>query len=559
MQRLFWSNTGTDTIASAAFDENGIATNATLFNPTAIPEIAFPLGAAVYSKGKRLFWINGLLSAIYTATFDDNGVINSSPKLFVNVVLGAQDLVISGQRLFWSNVNNLVGIQTAAFNASGDIVGAPSAFGATNVDGLAALAIASSTNRIFWANTFGGTVYSALFNPDGTMSGGETQLGFVDVTTPFGLAVLGERLFWSNEFTGTIYSGLFDATGVATGAEQQLNIMTAPIDVKDVVVSGNRLFWADGIGGAIYSAEFDVLTGVFVSEQKFDTGMPFITLPTFLTIYTPMDNSDATTRESDLDIGIMQTMKMKINDRMARAAGAEAGFMTEQAMAIAEEKVQEAIDSAVDDLAGRVTAAQLKRGCNGEFVTTTKVGISTDFQVNFSSININTGITFEGEIAVVKIDVNSEARRFSNVQSKLNSDNAVTVEKGEFSAASPTQVRKSIPPKISPDQLFGVNQNATLKEEAKQQKKQADKNRREKDRNADPQNPLHSQNVTQSDVLDKASVDTNLENGQNPGAADNSLGISNKLSGPRISRDLAGGRQTSSNTEGSFECGGALV
>ena len=78
----------------------------------------------------------------------------------------------------------------------------------------------------------------------------------------------------------------------------------------------------------------------------------------------------------------------------------------------------------------------------------------TDFQVIYNPKNTVTSLlTFEGAVAMAKIQDNVKYLDQNSLESRLNSDEAVMVRRGQFSGSMPGQNRVTLPVKISPAQL----------------------------------------------------------------------------------------------------------
>jgi len=87
----------------------------------------------------------------------------------------------------------------------------------------------------------------------------------------------------------------------------------------------------------------------------------------------------------------------------------------------------------------------------------------TDFQVNFNPENANTSlVTFSGAVAMVQLDHSVDLSSLTSnakLETMVSSDSAVIVKKGQYSGASPTLRRVTIPIKISPAQLEVLKKN----------------------------------------------------------------------------------------------------
>jgi len=86
----------------------------------------------------------------------------------------------------------------------------------------------------------------------------------------------------------------------------------------------------------------------------------------------------------------------------------------------------------------------------------------TDFQVNFNPSNLTTGlVTFEGAVAMAQLG--DTMKNFKASQTALerivSSDQAVMVRRGQYSGASPKQLRATTPVKINPAQLKVMEKN----------------------------------------------------------------------------------------------------
>jgi len=102
----------------------------------------------------------------------------------------------------------------------------------------------------------------------------------------------------------------------------------------------------------------------------------------------------------------------------------------------------------------------------------------TDFQVIFNPKNdVTSLLTFEGAVAMAKIDSARDSNRLGQdaLESRLNSDQAVMVRRGQYSGSMPGTNRVSLPVKISPAQLEvlrGKNEVSSKKESLKKKGKQ---------------------------------------------------------------------------------------
>ncbi len=102
----------------------------------------------------------------------------------------------------------------------------------------------------------------------------------------------------------------------------------------------------------------------------------------------------------------------------------------------------------------------------------------TDFQVIYNPNNdVTSLLTFEGAVAMAKIDSTMDSNRLGQaaLESRLNSDQAVMVRRGQYSGSMPGVNRVSLPVKISPAQLEvlrGKNEVSSKKESPKKKSKQ---------------------------------------------------------------------------------------
>jgi hypothetical protein len=84
----------------------------------------------------------------------------------------------------------------------------------------------------------------------------------------------------------------------------------------------------------------------------------------------------------------------------------------------------------------------------------------TDFSVAYNPQNSQTSlVTFEGTVAMVKVDSMINSVNRNGIDSMLNSPKAVKVKKGQYSGAGPARKRATIPVKISPNQLESMKKS----------------------------------------------------------------------------------------------------
>ncbi len=86
----------------------------------------------------------------------------------------------------------------------------------------------------------------------------------------------------------------------------------------------------------------------------------------------------------------------------------------------------------------------------------------TDFQVNFNPSNFSTAlVTFEGAVAMAQLSDTMKNFRVSqrSLEKIVSSDQAVMVKRGQYSGASPKQLRATTPVKINPAQLKVMEKN----------------------------------------------------------------------------------------------------
>jgi hypothetical protein len=86
----------------------------------------------------------------------------------------------------------------------------------------------------------------------------------------------------------------------------------------------------------------------------------------------------------------------------------------------------------------------------------------TDFQVNFNPSNLTTAlVTFEGAVAMAQLGDTMKNFRASQraLEKIVSSDQAVMVRRGQYSGASPKQLRATTPVKINPAQLKVMEKN----------------------------------------------------------------------------------------------------
>ncbi|MCO4794486.1 MAG: FecR domain-containing protein [Bacteriovoracaceae bacterium] len=86
----------------------------------------------------------------------------------------------------------------------------------------------------------------------------------------------------------------------------------------------------------------------------------------------------------------------------------------------------------------------------------------TDFQVNFNPKNLTTAlVTFEGAVAMAQLGDTMKNLRASQgaLERMVSSDQAVMVKRGQYSGASPKQLRATTPVKINPAQLKVMEKN----------------------------------------------------------------------------------------------------
>ena len=87
----------------------------------------------------------------------------------------------------------------------------------------------------------------------------------------------------------------------------------------------------------------------------------------------------------------------------------------------------------------------------------------TDFQVNYNTDNqITSLITFTGEVAMVKVDSEEGQLDSNEMESRVSSNEAVVVRRGEYSGVSPRVEEASVPVRISPQQFEALEQNESL-------------------------------------------------------------------------------------------------
>jgi len=300
MNRIFWSNSGNDTIYSAEFNANGIIVLNTeqQFSPPAFPKtIDIPTGLTILNNqpisNNRLFWANlGGGGTIFSAKFKENGTFDSGQKEFKSnpdkiTSPFSLPMTMSGDRIFWANANEST-IFSAKFSLkSGKFLGAQTQFNppAGTIDTPEGMIIKG--NRLFWGN-FAGSIHSAELNSNGTAKQG-THKTFIPMTGgtidgPRDLAISDHRLFWSND-NDTIYSATFDGAGNITSDSVKFEPIPANIaKPSGLVIKDKRLFWVNIDISTIFSAKFNADGTINGTEQQLNATPANISDPRFLAL-----------------------------------------------------------------------------------------------------------------------------------------------------------------------------------------------------------------------------------------------------------------------------------
>lgn len=173
----------------------------------------------------------------------------------------------------------------------------------------------------------------------------------------------------------------------------------------------------------------------------------------------------------------------------------------------------------------------------------------TDFQVNFNPGNLTTAlVTFEGAVAMAQIADTMKNFRVNQraLERMVSSDQAVMVKRGQYSGASPKQLRATTPIKINPAQLKVMEKNDGSQANANKSKGNGKKlgHKKKKFRNVlppgvDAKSAANSSNsmdtvvagTVGSNVVKQVDAQVKAELAPSAGAAPPPEGMMNKITG----------------------------
>jgi DNA-binding beta-propeller fold protein YncE len=205
--RVYWANTGNDTISFANLDGSG--GGGQLSTAGATPSL--PYGLAIDPAAGRIYWANTGNNTISFAHLDGSGGGGqlSTAGATVSAPRGvAIDPAVG--RIYWANTGNNT-ISFANLDGSGG-GGQLSTAGAT-VSFPQGVAIDPAAGRIYWANSANNTISFA--NLDGSGGGGQLSTAGATVSAPVGVAIdpAAGRIYWANQNNDTISFANLDGTG----------------------------------------------------------------------------------------------------------------------------------------------------------------------------------------------------------------------------------------------------------------------------------------------------------------------------------------------------------
>ena len=241
--RIYWGDTGTETIRSANLDGSGSAVLA-----TGGATVDQPNSPVVDLAAGRLYWANAFDDTVGWANLDGSagGDIPTGAAPMHTPYGVALDLAAG--RIYWANYQG-ESIGYANLDGSG---GGELAVPAGLLVGPDGLAIDAATNRLYWTN----------YEPDSSNVSEGGTIGWVDlngvgagklpvapglIEGPTGIAVdpAAGRIYWANEEGGSIASAALDGsngalldTAGATGNPSYPSLLKAPESTRAPSLSG---------------------------------------------------------------------------------------------------------------------------------------------------------------------------------------------------------------------------------------------------------------------------------------------------------------------------------
>lgn len=205
--KIYWGDTGTNTVKSANLDGTGSAVL-----PTTGAEVNLPNSTVVDVATGRVYWANAKGNTISWANLDGSGGGNLNTG--VAPIEEPYGLTVdpATNRIYWANFE-LSSIAYANLDGTGG--GGKLAIPAGLVEEPDALAIDSVTNRIYWANFEEGTGEGTI-GWAGLAGVGAELLPISPglVVEPGGIAIGEGRIYWTNERTDAgIFSAALDGSG----------------------------------------------------------------------------------------------------------------------------------------------------------------------------------------------------------------------------------------------------------------------------------------------------------------------------------------------------------
>jgi len=242
--KIYWGNTGDDTIGRAESDGSGVPEQRFLENKQDV------VGLGLTST--HLHYMQQAGTVIGRTDLDGG---DDRPSFIDTGVSDPYQLVTDGRFLYWANNNGSGGKSIARSNIDGsnpDIL--------IQLDGLSTpVGVAIFGSKIYFSDAGRGWIGRA--NLDGTDPDPEFITG---ADRPNGIAANGTHIYWTNTDGGTISRATLDKSVV------ERNFITGASSPFMVALDGTHLFWSNNVAaGTIGRAALD---GSGTPKQDFITG-----------------------------------------------------------------------------------------------------------------------------------------------------------------------------------------------------------------------------------------------------------------------------------------------